>query len=678
MRALSFVGLQPAALATALKTWLSCRPNDSIEELCLLTTARVEREAVADRLSACARRLLPAVRVVPIAISDRLDASPDRPAARDAVRDWLAQGQEQVLFFADPGLKSLIMSVAAILPEDTIFVHGDVQRLYARSFAGGERIDRHDLADLGLAELLNLYGLRAKSNPRNVAVAFQRLLARWRSRLGKAEQGFTFLDAGGKLIGRPFDLVYERRGWVFTLTHIAGGPGAAARVRNVAAVKGRLNRLRGLQPEMGVISDSEAVRSYAREHRLTALDATNPSGLRAWLTGHPPSGPAIGLGKEPEDLRRAARDSDRDGPTLCTWIGLDPSATLISLYTHRPRRALLLYDATVPAVEAVATRLLSYANSLFADEVAGEIVLVPSDTLGTGLGDRLNEYCEGTLRADITPGRVSQACALARLPGAELWHLIGDRGEAGRLDGLPPALKLQAPALLTQARIAGGHLIAKGTKPDRSEAALRFFERLAVALAAAQADHPHLRFVPLRSVTCSAGEVVVEGNVVRVTIGRKRARGTLQHHFATVAGGLWFEELVASRLAAAGADEVRMRLEVSLYRGREVTAGRPAEAREGQGDIDVAARFGHRFCAVSAKAGTVDLGVEARLIRATAQAAVGAFALAVLAHPCPRSNVELAQITRERVTYLDLPALADTSRVREILETAFKALSTLA
>lgn len=122
---LSLVGRQPAAIATALETWV--KHEAPPREIHLLATPQTE--AFATRLEAFASSLpqLSESRCRIERISPGLTEDDALPPPHEHCRTLAG---ERVVFYADPGLNFHVAAVARTLPPETIFLHADSEKLY--------------------------------------------------------------------------------------------------------------------------------------------------------------------------------------------------------------------------------------------------------------------------------------------------------------------------------------------------------------------------------------------------------------------------------------------------------------------------------------------------------------------------------------------------------------------
>lgn len=668
MRAVAFAGMQPGGLATAAKTYKNAAAlqtiagASAIDDMLLLTTVGTENRGIGARLSHYLADLLGPAHVRVERVDETLEG--DKHPAR-VVCNWLGGDRSPVLFFADAGLRAPTMSVAGVLPDRSWFVHSDYEHLFIRR---GTDLWKTPLSNLKLTRLLGLHGLTWNRAPNTISPAMRDWLAD-RTLPRNVHRGVMLADADHQQLSgvRPFDLAYERHGWLFVASWINGGQGLLQRLHALDGYTGRQNLLNGLRLQVSVFTPSDVVAQRARDQfRFAALRTDDDR--QGWIQAEIPSPIAaiqvVQCPLEVERIRATNRQNDRAQVSACdqlvVWVGIDPSATLLSLCTHRPRRAHLLYDASVLAVLAAKERLQAVIDALPTVE---EVCFLASDSVGTGVVEHL-QSCPmpgGNLRVDVTPGRTSQVSVVAAMSEFERWCLQGGKGKAVRLDR-KFSEELVAPDILTQARCVSGSLDDNGM--DAAELPGRFFELLARSLRDCRRVNLRRQMAPLRAMTGSGFEIHVDDDLVTVVRkGLKPRKASYRFPPGFVGGGRWFELLVGRRLREV-ADEVR----IGVSRGHA----------SGQSENDVVARIGHRFLLVSCKAGVQDtLDVDARKARSEARLMLGDMTLPCLAHARRASARTAAGITKHGVLDLDLDVFADNKRLRRALIQGFDRWSTV-
>lgn len=656
---MSLVGLQPGAVASPLLTWAEHvrGTSEQVAHLVLLPTRQTR--SLADGLETWARsRLGITVEILPV-VSD-LAPHGDLPSAPQAVASWLARNQPRsVVFNAGPGLNFLVAMVSRALPPSATLLHPMEESLHVvqPSWDGETRTDLPPSA-LGVAALLEL----AK-----VDYTITHQIPDPVSRLFR-QQRITFPDGltrGLVLQGKDSPvsvaLAFERAGFLHGLVCLERTDQEKRR-RGGRELQNLRRQFPHLSLQLTVLSSSLSILRRASAERMGAINAESADlgeEMRAWMA----RGTRSPLPPEEGERQAAtlssgasARGMGGDGPNLVTFLGTDPSVTLISLCTHRPRKAWIAFDKTSSVVGEKASRLKDNASAL----PVGSLMFVPTDILGTGLHQalaRAQTPMNGT-RVDITPGTKAQGCSLARLPGVEVWSVQGDRGQAVCLsDATKRSLELKGPDVLTQARLQGGS-VTMG--PDTNEIARqgRFYGLLRDFLVRYVEENPG-EGVSLRDMSCRGGKVSLH---VRVELDGHEETGTLPG-----VGGFWWERVAAHALLSAGADEVFCGVRWSW-----------AEENTVRDEVDVVARFGHRFVAVSCKSGhNQTLRSAVGEIEAVARSCLGRFALPMVVRPV-LAEMELAKWRkRQGVAVLDLRHMADPASLRQELERIFRGLSTL-
>ena len=273
----------------------------------------------------------------------------------------------------------------------------------------------------------------------------------------------------------------------------------------------------------------------------------------------------------------------------------------------------------------------------------GELVLHSTDLLDTSLPELLNASIEGEPgphRADITPGTNGQTAMLSRDRRLELWSQDNRRAIARPLGDSDSEDKPLIGAPITVISSAqGGPLRDTGTRCETNSGKLRFYRLLAryvLGCRAANGLHgidpsglPEL--AKARLPGCSL-EKNNNGTWV-VTVGPDEACLRVPAKF--VRGGHWLDLLVGHTLAAIGADEVRIGLRWAWQDGHGgKDLHRLADSRRRpifRDDIDVIARFGHRYLAVECKTGSRERWpAVAKTTHARATSCLGRFALSMV------------------------------------------------
>lgn len=653
----SLVGQQPGAVAWPLWTWAGHSKTARPTHVLLLATRQTLD--LAKRLESWAATSL-SIPVEIQQVSGSLTQDQGAAAAPEAVASWIRDHRpESVVFNAGPGLKTLVVMIARSLPPEATLLHPLDDRLYVVQRAAGREV-RTSLGPrlIGLEALLELAGVEYRTGvaiPDVVSGALARAGLENRTDLVRG------LTVKGRTRSLQLALAYEQAGFLHGLVYV-GGRDRLKRQREGRHLQNVPQEFPHLSVRLTVLSPSESIRRRAAAEGMGTINAESDrlaEEIRSWAArrARSPILPQQVEGPAAASLvLSSAQGRGGEGPDLVTFLGPDPSATLISLCTHRPRRTWIALDQGSAVVLEKARLLQENARSL----PVGSVTFVPTDILGTGLEGALTAVGGLTqpTRVDITPGTKAQGCALGRLPGVELWSLRGHRGDAASISHPEnPPIPLEGPDVLTQARLRGG-TVQVGPGQEEIRAQGKFYALLAQFLLRYAVEHPE-EAVTLRNMRCRDGEVSLN---VRVRLDDREATGAIP-----VGSGLWWERVVAHAFLAAGADEV--------FCGVRWEWAEESSIRD---EVDVVARFGHRFVAVSCKSGERHpVRRTIAEIEAVAYSCLGRFAVPLVV--CPILEDERSEQLEggQGAVVLGLRHVADADLLGKTLQKLFELRTTL-
>lgn len=639
----SFVGFQPAAIATALKGWGRAKgPPEKVIFLFTEATREITRR-LASKLQEW--NLYQQIKPIPVSETNHL--------AQEVA------GATEIVFYADPGLKFQVVQAYFRYFNTATLLHADAEKLRMCRLEGGrERWEELESVDLGLEQLLALHEMMVVPGSSSLHPTLQRCLEEQHllplPPLIRKNPRFMMRD-GWEIA--PFALTYECRGWLYGLA-VVDPTTPEERLHQMRdlislAAKG----LQGLQPRVAVLSPDEYALQRAREGRLLPIRCQTRDGkkrLEAWVAGNPPLPGRVPLKTALPSgsfSLPSTQGQGGSGPPLVGCVGADPSATLLTLVTHRPKRALIFYDHQTLLIQEIAARLHQEMGSL----PVGSVEFIPTDHLGRQVLKRLElEAKKPPHQLNITPGTNAQGCALARVALIKKWELWSLNTQAGQAQCLTHPnkcpLPFGAPPLLTQARVVGGPLHDEGKEIEAADRkGLRLLARL-LAFWLHATPNASIPWHDLSTFWSPLGSIDRNG---WVRFQEEKAKVRIDR-----VGGYWFEFLVGAALLDAGADEVRV--------GVKWQWPKRAEPRT---DADVLVRWGYWFLAVSCKVGSVRLGPALREIEAVASSGVGRFAIPILAKPrTDPTAIKDSLQARKGAVLLDLQIIVDPERLRETIE----------
>ncbi len=355
-------------------------------------------------------------------------------------------------------------------------------------------------------------------------------------------------------------------------------------------------------------------------------------------------------------------------------LGTDPAVTLVSLATHKPVHAWIIYDRLLPAIEELAIR--TEQNVKLINSGRTHLDFVPSDLFGRGIlawGRQTSSVLQKCL-IDIKPGSKAQSrtlAALAVIIDGELWTLDPRKGLAESLDGGHSVL-LSGPPLAMAAAVTGG--ASTPVRTDRTAFFLLLAEFFLCMIENTGKKDWNLGSVIAQNCQCGGHRSFVRksGTMRLVEIFHKERS-------LKVNVNDWkssqFEEMVAHLFLNCGADEacLNIKWEWPLAYSKELTMATGIKENMQQ-EVDVAVRFGPYILAVSCKSGTqVKLQQECREIEATTMAGFGRQAIPVIVVLRTDSHLmEKSLKAKKGVVIMDFQSIAAPGSLSEKLRTIFE------
>ena len=263
---ISLVGFQPSAVAVPLASWIAAKPKPS--EVVLLATEKVK--STADRLKIWIQEnfQIPPV-CIPISSNQVLQG--EELVFSKTIKAFLdKEPNQQIIFNAQPGLNAHVVILSQALPESSIFLHSMVDKLYTyQTIEGQEKWKEISHVDIGLKSLLDLYDIQFRTTE-----DFSNLIRRVFTEdiPLNVSRGLEF---SGTQIG--FDLAFEKAGFFFGLKVIEG-KNSLQQIRELQRVQ---NELRGLQPQIAVLTPQDTILARARRAKFLAINSRTGPGKKS-------------------------------------------------------------------------------------------------------------------------------------------------------------------------------------------------------------------------------------------------------------------------------------------------------------------------------------------------------------------------------------------------------------
>ena len=354
----TLVGRQPSAVAVNVATLLE---HAGLKQVVLLPTQETYNQQTR-RLMQFFKGSAPelSVRVLgPIATS-HLDNPSGLPLSWELIQKWLDEHpDEEIVFFdATPGFNFEVALISYHLQGNPrlIPLYADHRRLFELE---GNR--KWLLENIGFKELLALYGLRPDKMPGESGLVSEVTIT------GGIRP--FHLNLAREYSGRLRGLVTIIREFTDDMDENHRIKQEVRRIESLSKAPGQLNHL---LPVFRVVTNDFKVMNRARSFGITvesigANEDINNKALeliRNWESTHDraPHWFKPGQGEIPLDFKNGPVElenpaGDWTGPNLLVSLGSDPSATLLSIFTHQPREAIILVDTSTTWVRTMAWRI---------------------------------------------------------------------------------------------------------------------------------------------------------------------------------------------------------------------------------------------------------------------------------------------------------------------------------
>ena len=479
------IGGRPAAEIASLHAWAQANINTAkARRVLLIDSIDTQRQGIGERVRDTLSDVL-SLDINCITLDNFSQRRPGIGELRHIYTRWRERADcAHLLFCIQPGLAFLNVQLFAQLPTGTQIVFNEGPLVWFGPLARGGQFNTAPILPLGVDAVLRLYGATCKAQ-----VDWPEFLERLHPageqdaliRFIKANKGHCNTEVSNAA-GASMRLhgLWENRGRLFGV--LLADPESNTQEIRLQAQK--ITALRPLQITVALLSIKNKQREVWHWFGLPAMRdinklQENTASLDPTLAV--PNRVALSTKDEPDDFQSAI---DHKSPVVCKapaaalhevnllcWMSEDPLVTLITIWTHRPKRCWLLYDKDHKKVGRNVYRLLQHVSEL----PVGELRLIQSNKLAAGINSAipLQERTSERWIANISPGSKVHGFALATLnrDGLELYSLDNSIPAAVALDAPSTANRFarQTPPLWLTASIAGGPLRETWNAPARSD-----------------------------------------------------------------------------------------------------------------------------------------------------------------------------------------------------------------
>lgn len=717
----TLVGKQPAAVAVTVKTLLK---HKNLQHVILLHTTQTQAQAerLTDFFATLPNKLAVATHCV---LTDSRDAG-TLPFAWEVIHKCLQDNDlpKPRYFDASSGLNYQVASIAYFAAQDASMAAVKLQPLYATF---NQLINLHtsaekwDLEDIGLNNLLTLFNLR--SRPNNLSSS------------GPVSNLVILTDNGPVL---QLKWAVERRGRLHGLLELKRkhGPNIdyqeeshrlKQEARKIAALLETPALINRLEPILTVATNDRNTDNRLRAFGIKRIfNSSNPR--QEWEAGleQEPGQETAGevetlldLSQGPDHLSLAAGGEPWTGTNLIVALGSDPSATLLAIFTHKPKELIVLVDRETPLVLNVAARLKKLIEEKETPFKLAAVTFWPVDILGNtepaeALHTHLLQSPQTLWDINITPGTKAQTWKLSQI-GAQnpentrLWSLDTKAQVASPLSASGvKSLPFQYPPVIIQATCRAGsikdhgspleeianqkdclqkmiNIVSKKAEQDANGRCLKpgpwaVNKKIILSISKRKGNK---KTTEKSSITCK--EINIQKQKLKFSVVHNKQSCQVEIR-SKPEGGFWLEPLIAAAFLSASSQRVPYRIDDMRVGLRPAVLYQTEDQDKFRADIDIALLWQGQYIGVSCKS-FIDEGDIEELeatrseIIAETRKTLGRFALPVLvrggippgiAKERAEESIELEPLE------IALSLLKDSEYLRNLIELALKAKKTTA
>jgi len=347
--------------------------------------------------------------------------------------------EDQIVFNMTSGLKFQIIScIQAIGARDMLQVYAERDCIHVFSMSGGELADHKQVPFPKPMDILNLQGVSYTDLKRTQKKdQFSRLVNKLSIRLNKLSNPIpTWSNI--EIEGIFFNLVWNDGNTLSFLTHISSQDEAKNLIsvapnrhrffelyhRNIIAFSGNMQIIERLVKDGS--SNKISVRFYSNEEELNEqLDRLLP-GYSSTVTA-PPS-----ISGQKVEKATQLTNKIRKNTVLIALLAPNEVPTLISIFSHRPEKAILYYTADNQKVCQIKDQMLKNINQL----PVQELQFVPISFIAKEILD-LSCFPEMNVEVNVGPGHKVAGFFLAMWATANNGKLFSINNNTNQIEQLP-------------------------------------------------------------------------------------------------------------------------------------------------------------------------------------------------------------------------------------------------
>lgn len=528
-------------------------------------------------------------KITPLMISDSLTTDAEGfPPAHLLMGDILTSihgPDNRIVFNLGGGMNFQIAACLQLLfPFHPLFLYPDNEGIYSFTLDSG-RIDQLHISPFPKpVDILSLQGVPftvVKGKP-------SEKLMGWINARRKARR-FSF-QTNLKIRNVVFQLAWNQNNTMHFLTE-AGTSEHAASVIGLADVRDAFGDL--YHRKIYVLTDNEAalerMRKEGRKISPHFFKADNPISMDIAFKAIF-GDPAFPSPTDNTDIRTNSGAECGDA-ALLVMLGTNIMPTLASLWSHRPKKAVVFYTNGNPDIETYKNTMLDHHERI----PAQQIQFIPVSFLGREI---LNfRPPAGPSVINVTPGTKSHTAFLSSWAQQYNGDLYSIETITGRVTRIPDGegIKPEGPDIETLLTFQGYDFVIKGYNSRLHGNLTEEYRRLADFIRAIQTDPDKTALFPETPFVCPAGECRCENGKTLLVLNNGKAK-------IFIKSGEWLEKVTAFMMMECGADEAVSRIQTTWSeKTQAMLKNRYKNAEIFMRDMDVIARFGANYYVIECK-----------------------------------------------------------------------------
>lgn len=293
-------------------------------------------------------------------------------------------------------------------------------------------------------------------------------------------------------------------------------------------------------------------------------------------------------------------DKIRKNTVLIALLAPNEVPTLISIFSHRPEKAILFYTSDNQKVCRVKDQMLINIDQL----PVQELQFVPISFMAKEILN-LPSFPEMNIEVNVSPGHKVTGFFLAMWTAANKGKIFSINNNTNMIEEIPAgeSLTCQGPRPEFILKLAGNEVTC-GMREEELLGKQKTYQGILSFIDLIKDNPDLIKIFPDNSI-----DFLPEAEYTILTSSRSRKDAIIeisgQKTEFQISGGQWFEELVGYQFLQAGAEAASVRIRVAWSAATQSILEKLYGRATHKNDIDVIARFKGKYFMISCKSGQI-------------------------------------------------------------------------